>query len=134
MPTVSSRPAAPTPRCTPKPGWQEQDAKDWWRAAADAILEVTSRLGDEHPILALCITHQRESFVLLDEYDRPIRPAVLWLDTRAGEQIARFGNEHVHALSGKALSTTPSLYKMIWLAEHEPEALRAAAKVVEVHA
>ena len=72
--------------------------------------------------------------MLLDEYDRPIRPAVLWLDTRAGEQIARFGNEDVHALSGKPPSTTPSLYKMIWLAEHEPEALRAAAKVVEVHA
>ena len=24
------------PRNTPRPGWQEQDATDWWRAAAEA--------------------------------------------------------------------------------------------------
>ncbi len=123
------------PRHTPRPGWQEQDAEDWWRAAADAIREVTSKLQPTgRKILSLCMTHQRESFVLLDEHDRPIRPAVLWLDTRAGEQIARVGSDQVHALSGKPPSTTPSLYKLIWLAEHEPQAMRTARRVVEVHA
>ena len=123
------------PRNTPRPGWQEQDATDWWRAAAEAIREVTGKLeGSGREILSLCMTHQRESFVLLDEHDAPIRPAVLWLDTRAADQIARFGSDQVHALSGKPPSTTPSLYKLIWLAEHEPQAMRAARRVVEVHA
>lgn len=122
------------PRHRPHPGWQEQDAADWWRATSESIREVTDRLGGEREILALCITHQRESFVLLDEHDDPIRPAVLWLDTRAGEQIARLGNDRVHAISGKPASTTPSFYKLAWLAEHEPEALSAARRVVEVHA
>ncbi len=123
------------PRNTPRPGWQEQDATDWWRAAAEAIREVTGKLeGSGREVLSLCMTHQRESFVLLDEHDAPIRPAVLWLDTRAADQIARFGNDQVHALSGKPPSTTPSLYKLIWLAEHEPQAMRAARRVVEVHA
>lgn len=123
------------PRQTPKPSWQEQDATDWWRAAAGAIAEVTAKLAPTgRPILSLCMTHQRESFVLLDEDDEPIRPAVLWLDTRAGEQIDRVGSDHVHALSGKPPSTTPSFYKLIWLAENEPEAIARTARVVEVHA
>ena len=123
------------PRHNPRPGWQEQDAEDWWRAAADAIREVTAKLQPSgREVLSLCMTHQRESFVLLDEHDQPIRPAVLWLDTRAGEQIARVGSDQVHALSGKPPSTTPSFYKLIWLAEHEPQAMRAARRVVEVHA
>jgi len=123
------------PRNTPRPGWQEQDAEDWWRATAGVIREVTQAPAiSGRPILALCMTHQRESFVLLDEDDRPIRPAILWLDTRAGEQIERVGSDYVHSLSGKPPSTTPSFYKLIWLAEHEPEAMKAAKRVVEVHA
>ena len=58
------------PRNTPRPGWQEQDATDWWRAAAEAIREVTGKLeGSGREVLSLCMTHQRESFVLLDEHD-----------------------------------------------------------------
>lgn len=122
------------PRSNPKPGWQEQDAEDWWRATANSIREVTESLGGQREILSLCMTHQRESFVLLDEQDKPIRPAVLWLDTRAASQIERVGSDQVHALSGKPPSTTPSFYKLIWLAENEPQALRSARRVVEVHA
>ncbi|MDR1387198.1 MAG: xylulose kinase [Propionibacteriaceae bacterium] len=123
------------PRSTPQPGWQEQDATDWWRAASQSIQEVTSVLAEQgRPILALAITHQRETFVLLDEQDQPLRPAVLWLDTRASQQIERVGSDFIHALSGKPPSTTPSFYKLIWLAEHEPDQLKAARRVVEVHA
>ena len=122
------------PRSNPRPGWQEQDAHDWWRATAESIAEVATAMTDQgRQILSLCITHQRESFVLLDEDDEPLRPAVLWLDTRAGEQIRRVGSDHVHALSGKPASTTPSFYKLIWLAENEPEILARTARVAEVH-
>ncbi|MDQ6920420.1 MAG: FGGY family carbohydrate kinase, partial [Candidatus Dormibacteraeota bacterium] len=63
----------------------------------------------------------------------PVRPAVLWLDTRAGEQIARLGSPQVHAISGKPPSTTPSLYKLAWLAEHEPRTLERTDLVIDVH-
>lgn len=122
------------PRRNPRPGWQEQDAHDWWTATAGAIKDVTDQLAGEREILALCMTHQRETFVLLDENDEPIRPAVLWLDTRAHEQIERVGSAVTHKISGKPASTTPSFYKLIWLAENEPEALARTARVAEVHA
>jgi len=122
------------PRHSPRPGWQEQDPEDWWDATRDALSELAAALTDRgaEPV-AMSITHQRETFACLDRDGRALRPAIMWLDTRAGDQIGRIGSEEVHRISGKPPSTTPSLYKLAWLAEHEPEVLRRTALVVDVH-
>ncbi len=126
---------APLTRSSPHPGWAEQHASSWWDATCAALTSLTARLqqADAVPPSGLAITHQRETFVCLDAEGEEVRPAILWLDTRAVDQIARFGTPEVHAVSGKPPSTTPSLYKLIWLREHEPERLAAAATVTDVH-
>ncbi len=124
---------APLDRSSPQPGWQEQDAEAWWRATTTALRDLAASI-DVANVRALCITHQRETFVCLDEAGEPLRPAILWLDTRAADQIRRLGTATVHERSGKPPSTTPSLYKIAWLAEHEPEVMRRTATVADVHA
>ncbi|MPY78037.1 MAG: carbohydrate kinase [Actinophytocola sp.] len=121
-------------RSTPYPGWQEQHPDDWWHATTQALSELVTTLGEQgaEPV-ALGLTHQRETFVCLDEHDQPVRPAILWLDTRARAQIDRLGSAEVHELSGKPPSTTPSLYKLAWVAEHEPEVIDRTALVLDVH-
>lgn len=121
-------------RSTPHPGWQEQHADDWWDATAQAVSELVTTIGEQgaEPV-ALGLTHQRETFVCLDENDQPVRPAIMWLDTRARTQIERLGSPEVHEVSGKPPSTTPSLYKLAWVAEHEPEVLDRTALVLDVH-
>ncbi|MCU1474472.1 FGGY family carbohydrate kinase [Amnibacterium sp.] len=123
-------------RAAPSPGWAEQSAVDWWEATCTALRSLTSSLTDLRagPPQGIAITHQRESFVCLDGSGKEVRPAILWLDTRAGDQIARFGTPEIHAISGKPPSTTPSLYKLIWLGENEPETLAATAMVADTHA
>ena len=123
----------PLPLSQPEPGRYEQDARDWWTATRTAIGDVAGQV-DTAGIQALCLTHQRESFVCLDSDGVPLRPAILWADGRAGAQIARFGNPHVHELSGKPPDVTPALYKLAWLREHEPEVLAGAARVGDVQA
>ncbi|UFU03083.1 hypothetical protein LQF12_00270 [Ruania suaedae] len=121
-------------RRSPEPTWHEQDAQEWW----DSTLEVLTGAAAEleaagHTVRGLGLTAQRESFVCLDDAVRPIRPAMLWLDARAGAQVERFGDEDVHRISGKPPSTTPSFYKLAWLAEHEPATMQAARYVADVH-
>lgn len=121
-------------RQSPHPGWAEQSAEDWWQGLVAAIRDVIGQLESAGAGMpeAVCITHQRETFVCLDEDGQQVRPAILWLDTRAGTQIERFGDAAVHATSGKPPSTTPSLYKLIWLRENEPLTLERTAMVLDV--
>jgi len=118
----------------PRPAWHEQDAEQWWVATQGAVADAVASLADPGSVGALCLTHQRESFVCLDGAGQPLRPAILWLDGRAHEQIAQFGSSRVHALSGKPPDTTPAIYKLAWLARHEPAVLRDAVFVGDVQA
>ncbi len=116
----------------PRPGWGEQNAEDWWTSLVAAVRRAvqtvdTSRIG------ALCLTHQRESFVCLDDAGKPLRPAMLWLDTRATDEVQEFGTDEVHRITGKPANPTPAWYKLLWLARHEPDTLARIGKVVDVH-
>jgi xylulokinase len=124
---------APLGKASPAPGWQEQDPEAWWTATCDALRRLMTRVPPDE-VAALGITHQRETFACFDEDDRALRPAILWLDARAVDQVKRLGSPEVHRLSGKPPSTTPSLYKLAWLADQEPEVLRRTAMVADVHA
>jgi xylulokinase len=124
---------SPLSKASPEPGWQEQDPEAWWISVCEALTRLTAQLSPED-VVALGIAHQRETFGCFDQRDRPLRPAILWLDTRAAEQVKRLGSPEVHRISGKPPSTTPSLYKLAWLAEHEPDVLQRTVMVADVHA
>jgi xylulokinase len=126
--------ARPLRTLQPRPAWHEQDAEQWWMATQGAIAEAVAALSDPGRVHALCLTHQRESFVCVDGAGRPLRPALLWLDGRAHEEIAELGSSRVHELSGKPPDTTPAFYKLAWLTRHEPAVLRDAVYVGDVQA
>lgn len=117
----------------PRPGWGEQNAEDWWTTTSAAIRRAVQTV-DATRVRGVCITHQRESFVCVDSHGRPLRPAILWLDSRAVEEVREFGTDEVHRITGKPPNLTPAWYKILWLARHEPETLRKTAKIVDVQA
>ncbi len=127
---------APIATSTPQPGWYEQRAEDWWGATRAAVREALEAAGlrVRDSVEAICLTHQRESFVCLGADDTPLRPALLWMDGRARTQISALGTAGVEEVSGKPADITPSLYKLAWLRENEPETMRAAVRIMDVHA
>lgn len=116
----------------PRPGWGEQNAEDWWSALTSAVQRAAQTV-DVARIAAITVTHQRESFVCLDEDGKPLRPAMLWLDVRAVDEVERYGTDDVHRITGKPPNPTPGWYKLMWLAEHEPEVLARVGRVVDLH-
>lgn len=116
----------------PHPGWHEQDAEDWWRSTAAALRQAAAGVKASE-IEAIGLTHQRETFVCLDSDGSPLRPAILWLDRRAGAQVREHGSEEIHRITGKVPDPTPALYKLLWLREHEPDVLARTALVADVH-
>ena len=83
------------PLSTPHPGWGEQNAEDWWEATANSVRRAVQTV-DSSRIAAIAITHQRETFVCVDKEDNPLRPAMLWLDSRAVEEVEKYGTTEVH--------------------------------------
>ncbi len=57
---------APLVTETPQPGWHEQSAESWWTATVQAIRQAVSQV-DGGRLRALCIAHQRETFVPVDD-------------------------------------------------------------------
>lgn len=125
------------PLLTPAPHWYEQDARQWWAGLCVALKELLAQI-EPAQVEALCITHQRETFVPVDSAGRPLRYAILWLDERSRAQVAHLeqtiGGERFHRLTGKPLTTNPALPKIVWLMQHEPEVVARTAKFLDAHA
>ena len=123
---VASATVEHEPFASPRTGWAEQDARDWWRASEAAIRQVLSAEGVRaEDIACVGLTGQMHGAVLLDERDEPLRPSIIWCDVRTHEQC-RALTEQVGAERLIQLVSNPALEgftlpKMLWVREHEPE-------------
>ncbi|MCX5514747.1 xylulose kinase [Kaistia algarum] len=128
---------AAIPLSNPKVGHFEQDPADWWGSTVTALSQLIRQI-DAARIAGISISNQRETFGLFTEAGEAVRPGLVWLDDRATPQQhsfgALFGAERIRSVSGKPLDVIPSLYRMIWLKEHEPEAFARADRYADVHA
>ena len=116
----------------PMPGAGEQDPAQWWSATCEAV-EGATRGIDPARFGAICVANQRETFACLDADGVAVRPAMLWLDTRAGAEVEEFGSLAIHETTGKPPNTTPAFYKLLWLQKHEPENMAKTRHIVDVH-
>ena len=127
---------APIPMATPRPGWAEQNPADWWTAAATALTALCEQI-DPARVAGLAISNQRETVALTGADLAPVRPAIVWLDERARDELKpfseSFGAEELHRITGKPVDVTPVVYRLSWLRRHEPETLDRAARILDVH-
>jgi sugar (pentulose or hexulose) kinase len=134
---IAAQARAGLPTRNPRAGWYEQDAELWWGTLCDALREVVGQVSPER-VQALCITNQRETVVPVGAGGEPLRPAILWLDGRCRRQLdllnRKIGADTLARITGKPLSTVPSLAKLLWIAEEEPEIFRRAERFLEAHA
>ncbi|MEJ1087863.1 xylulokinase [Microbacterium sp. Mu-80] len=107
-------------------GIAEQNPQDWWDATVAATRELLDRTGTAPAEVAgLVVSGQMMGAVLLDADGRPVRPAIIWADTRAGAQQreleAALGAEHAYRLLGHRLNPTYSVSKIMWVRDNEPD-------------
>ncbi|CAL9647934.1 Xylulose kinase [Streptomyces sp. enrichment culture] len=110
---------------------RESDPRQWW----DALCEALRQCGDAaHEAAAVSIGGQQHGLVTLDERGEPVRPALLWNDVRSAPQARRLTEELGGAKfwaerTGSVPAASFTVTKWAWLAEHEPEAVRATKAV-----
>ncbi len=117
------------PTHTPGKGMVEQDAADWWRAAADVARELR-----QHPayrdIAAIALTGQMQDVTLIDAHGNPTRMVLLYSDTRAQDEaqdiIKAAGAEYLQQLTGNEQDASTFPAKLLWLARHESQVFKSS--------
>ncbi|MCQ4208771.1 xylulokinase [Streptomyces longispororuber] len=110
---------------------RESDPDEWYTALRTAL----AQCGDAaRRASAVSVGGQQHGLVTLDAQGRPVRPALLWNDVRSAPQARRLVDELGGAKAwaerfGSVPGASFTVSKWAWLAEHEPEAVRATAAV-----
>ena len=128
------RPEREAPIMAVKAGWAEQDPDSWWQYAKEALQVVMSQSGiTGDDIAAIGISYQMHGLVCVDSNLRPLRPAIIWCDSRAvpyGEQAFReLGSDQClsHLLNSPGNFTAA---KLAWVKANEPELFGRIYKVM----
>ena len=114
---------------TPHPNWAEQDAEQVWQLAWDALREAVAKTPHDPPT-AVALSVQGEAIIPVDADGRALRPAILGMDTRTGDEnlwlADRFGAESLFRRTGMPLHTINTLPKLLWLKRHDPAVWKVA--------
>ena len=117
-----------------KAGWAEQEPDSWWQYAKQSLQKIMAEAnvsGEE--IAAIGISYQMHGLVCVDKDLKPLRPAIIWCDSRAvpyGERAFReLGSEQclTHLLNSPGNFTAA---KLAWVKENEPETYNKIYKVM----
>ncbi len=110
-------------------GARETDPRQWWEALT-AALEATGMAGE---VEAISVAGQQHGLVLLDERGDPLRPSMLWNDTRSAPQaraiIDAVGAEVLAERVGGPPVASFTVTKWAWVREHEPDVAAATRAV-----
>jgi xylulokinase len=116
-------------------GKAEQDPQEWWRALCEATRLLLDRSpGAREQIAAVSFSGQMMGAVLLDAHGEPVRPAIIWADTRSTAQtnqlVERVGMDRAYNITGHRLNATYSLSKVMWVRDNEPETFSRSRHVL----
>jgi xylulokinase len=110
----------------PEAGWAEQDPELWWECICMGTRDLFSKTNvAPEDVIGIGIAYQMHGLVALDASGRPVRPSIIWCDSRAvpvGEQTFRELGED---LCRTRLLNEPGNFtatKLRWMQQHEPEA------------
>ena len=121
------------PRITPKEKWTEQDAELWWTLTLKTAGDAIAKSGvSAKEIKAISVSSQGITIVPVDKEVKPLCNALSWLDVRAEQEANRISKDltdkEMYLLTGKPVSATYTLPKLLWIKENLPDVYSKAYK------
>lgn len=125
-------PKTEAPILSAQPGWAEQDPDSWWECLKMATVEVLGQVSSAS-VAAIGISYQMHGLVCVGRDLKPLRPAIIWCDSRAvpyGERAFKTLGEGwclAHLLNSPGNFTAA---KLAWVKENEPELFEKIYKIM----
>lgn len=115
------------PVSAPEPGWGETASEAWWQGVVAAVREAAGGFSGQVSVVGL--SGQMHGVVLADRQGNALRPAILWADTRATNELDYFHGLTERERRDLANPVTVGMAgpTLLWLKRHEPALYEAAA-------
>jgi len=114
----------------PGEGWSEQRPEDWIEAA-ETVLGALAGKADLAGVRGIGLSGHMHGATLLGADDKPLRPCILWNDTRSHVEAAEMdADPRFRAITGNIVFPGFTAPKLAWVAKHEPEVFAKVAKVL----
>lgn len=108
----------------PKPGWAEQDPREWYRATCKAVRECIDSAGlDAREVAGIAVDGPAHNVALLDESGNVIYPTIHWSDLRSAPQcetLKRSHGDRIFQITFQQPNPSWTLPQLMWLKENEP--------------
>lgn len=131
---IKAEATRPYPLIHERPGYSEQDPQEWVNGSIACLQELLKENAiSAEEIEGVSFSGQMHGLVLLDGDNNPLRPAILWNDTRTTKQCrdieAKLGDKLLDITRNAALEGF-TLPKILWIQENEPEIFAKAKQFV----
>jgi xylulokinase len=130
--TIIGSASEPLDVMRPLPGHSEQNALDWIKAAGRAVdsLAATHR-AEMSVVRSIGLSGHMHGATLVGHDDKPLRPCILWNDTRSHvEAAAQDADPEFRAVTGNIVFPGFTAPKLIWVRANEPALFDRIAKVL----
>ncbi len=117
-----------------KPGFAEQHPERWWDELINATNMLRKKISYQpDEIISIGISYQMHGLVCVDKNLQPLRPSIIWCDSRAVD----FGNDAFEKMGEefclKNFLNSPGNFtasKLKWVKENEPEIYSKIYKIM----
>lgn len=115
-----------------EPGWSEQNPADWLTATERALHALQTQHAESlSRVEGIGLSGQMHGATLLDASDEPLRPCILWNDTRSHREAAALdANPLFRETSGNIVFPGFTAPKLVWVARNEPAVFERVRRVL----
>ena len=132
-----ARHEASIPVATPRPGWAEIDAEDWFAAIVAGVGSVKAQAGvSSADVAAIGLSNMIGTVTALDAEGTPLRPAIAYYDTRStaeAEWLLERAPDIPRVTGNRVISGNTSLASILWVQRHEPQVAQRATAFAQTN-
>ena len=122
---------------TPYVGLSEQNPIDWWNAVVETVREVCSDPQIAQAVNGISLSVQGGTMAAVDKNFQPVRPAMVWNDSRCTEEMQAYLHEvgdadSMYRKTGWHIFSGMNAMQIRWMKDHEPELFEKTAMFLSV--
>lgn len=130
----ANSPSEEMPMIAKRAGWAEQDPEMWWEHVIKSTKACLQKSGiNANEVTAIGISYQMHGLVVVGKDHKPLRPSIIWCDSRAVEIGDKAFNDLRHDFCLTHFLNSPGNFtasKLKWVKDNEPDLYAKAHKIM----